>query len=193
MVGFDKRRQKRLVALLLAFLVAVLAGFQTERISNPNALVQNQPGLYEVEEVVDGDTIIVNMNGTREIVRMIGVDTPETHHPSRPVECYGSQASQYTRQLIGKEPVRLEADPLETNRDRYDRLLRYVYLPDGTLVERKIIENGYGFAYPFFPFEKSDEFVAYERQSEAAGKGLWSACKVTIEENGSKHTNPASQ
>lgn len=180
------------MALLLASLVALLAGFQAERLNTPPALIQNQPGLYAVEEVSDGDTIIVNMNGTREIVRMIGVDTPETHHPDRPVECYGEEASEYTRKLIGSNPVRLQADPLGTNRDRYDRLLRYIYLPDGTLMEKSIIENGFGFAYPFFPFEKADEFVALEKQAETARQGLWAACRVSIEQNGSKRTNPAS-
>jgi micrococcal nuclease len=178
--------------LLLAMIVALAAGFQTERLELPSAVAQNSPGLYEVEEVSDGDTIIVNMNGTREIVRMIGVDTPETRHPDRPVECFGKEASEFTRKLIGSSRVRLEADPLETNRDRYDRLLRYIYLPDGTLVEARLIGEGYGFAYPFFPFEKVEQFVELEKQAQAAGRGLWSACQVEIEQNGSKHTNPAS-
>lgn len=156
-------------------------------------LSSNQPGLYRVARFDDGDTIVVDMNGVQETVRFIGVDTPETHKPKTPVQCYGPEASAYTKQLIGSQRVRLQADPLDTNRDRYGRLLRYVYLADNTLVEQKLITEGYGFAYTYFPFEKSDEFRVYEQQAKAAGKGLWSACQVQIEVNGTKQTNPISQ
>ncbi len=129
------------------------------------------------------------MNGKTEAVRFIGVDTPETHKPNTPVQCYGPQASDYTKRLVGNQKVRLQADPLDTNRDRYGRLLRYVYLPDNTLVEQKLITEGYGFAYTYFPFEKAAEFEAYEQAAKTTGKGLWSACHVSIEANGAKQTN----
>lgn len=172
--------------LLIAIAVVLLANF-----AGPKKLAFNQPGLYKVEQVVDGDTIIVDMNGRQEIVRMIGVDTPETRHPDRPIECFGQEATAFNKQLIGSSRVRLQADSLETNRDRYSRLLRYVYLPDGRLVETELIRKGYGFAYPFFPFEKSAEFITLEEQAKKAGLGLWSACQVTLDSNGAKHTNAA--
>ena len=128
------------------------------------------------------------MNGTTKTVRFIGVDTPETHHPDKPVQCYGPDAANYTKRLIGSQKVRLEADPLNTNRDRYGRLLRFVYLPDNTLVEQKLISEGYGFAYTYFPSSKNDQFNALEQQAKAAGKGLWSTCRVTTEANGVKQT-----
>ncbi len=151
----------------------------------------DQPGLYSVTEFIDGDTIAVDMNGTTEIIRMIGVDTPETHRPNTPVQCYGPQASDYTKKLIGRSKVRLQADPLNTNRDRYNRLLRYVYLPDGTLVENRIISEGYGFAYTLFPYQKIEEFKGYETVAKAVGRGLWTACQVITQSNGLKQTNPA--
>jgi len=98
-------------------------------------LQKNDPGLYTVTRFVDGDTIAVDMNGKTEKVRFIGVDTPETHKPNTPVQCYGPAASAFTKNFIGKNKVRLDSDPLSTNRDRYDRLLRYVYLPDGDIDE----------------------------------------------------------
>lgn len=153
-------------------------------------LVRNQPGLYKVVRVADGDTIDVDMNGRIETIRMIGVDTPETHKPNTPVQCYGQAATDYTTQLIGGKKVRLEADPQETNRDRYDRLLRYIYLEDGALLEEKIIAEGYGFAYTLFPFSKVEQFKQLERMAKDIGKGLWSACQVKIEANGYKQTNP---
>jgi micrococcal nuclease len=148
----------------------------------------NQPGLYTVTKFSDGDTIEVDMNGHRETIRFIGVDTPETHRPNSPVQCYGPEASAYTKTLIGSSSVRLQADPLDTNRDRYGRLLRYVYLPDGTLVEDKLISEGYAFAYTQFPFQKKAAFQALEDTAKQAGKGLWGACQVTVEASGREQT-----
>lgn len=150
---------------------------------------QAQPGLYTVTRFTDGDTLSVDMNGTTEKVRMIGVDTPETHKPNSPVQCYGPAAAAFTKNLIGIQKVRLEADPENTNRDRYDRLLRYVYLPDGRLVQKELISQGYGFAYIQFPFSKKAEFVAAERQAETGNKGLWGNCTVTTQSNSRKQTN----
>jgi len=132
-------------------------------------------GEYAVTKVADGDTIEINMGGTLERVRMIGVDTPETHKPGAPVQCYGPQASDYTTRLLDGQAVRLEADPMGDNRDRYDRLLRYVYFND-MLVNKQLIEQGYGFAYISFPFSKKVEFM--QAQFAASGKklGLWAAC-----------------
>jgi endonuclease YncB( thermonuclease family) len=152
---------------------------------------QSQPGLYRVVRFVDGDTITVDMNGHNETVRMIGVDTPETHKPNTPVQCYGPAAAAYTKNLIGSQRVRLEADPTNQNRDRYNRLLRYVYLPDNRLVSGELIANGYGFAYTLFPFQKTDEFVAKEQSAKANAKGLWGNCTVTVRDNGAKQTNNA--
>lgn len=143
---------------------------------------------YEVVRFVDGDTFVVNLNGKQETVRMLGVDTPETHAPDTPVQCYGPAASAYVKNLIKDKRVRLERDPVNDNRDRYDRLLRYAYLPDGTLVQKEIIRNGYGFAYTVYPFTQKDTFVALEEQAKQAAKGLWGNCTVT-EENGRKQTN----
>lgn len=176
--------------LVLLMLVAIGVYFVLILTDRSGSLKSSQPGLYSVVKFDDGDTISVDMNGTTETVRFIGVDTPETHYPDRPIECYGPEASAYTKRLIGSQKVRLQADPLNTNRDRYGRLLRYVYLPDNTLVEQELITEGYGFAYTYFPFEKSAEFSAYEQQAKIAKKGLWTACQVKIESNGSEHTNP---
>lgn len=171
-------------------LVAIGVYFVFKLAHAESKLISNQPGLYRVVKFDDGDTIEVDMNGIVETVRFIGVDTPETHKPKTPVQCYGPEASSYTKQLIGNQKVRLQADSLDTNRDRYGRLLRYIYLPDGTLAEQKLITEGYGFAYTFFPFEKASEFSAYEQQAKAAGKGLWSACQVQVSADGGQHTNP---
>lgn len=135
-----------------------------------------QPGTYAVSRFSDGDTIVVDMNGTPETIRFIGVDTPETSDPRKAVQCYGPAASAYTKNKIGSQRVRLSADAQSSNRDRYNRLLRYVYLPDGTLLNQKLISEGYGFYYPYFPFTKSADFENAQKAAQTAGKGLWTNC-----------------
>lgn len=135
-----------------------------------------QPGFYRVTQVYDGDTIAVAMGQSTEKVRMIGVDTPETHKPNTPVQCFGPEASDFTKNLLTDQAVRLEADPTNSNRDRYDRLLRYVYTQDGTLVDQKLIELGYGFAYLSFEFQKAESFAASQAQAREQKLGLWATC-----------------
>ena len=106
-----------------------------------------------VERVVDGDTLIVRDVGR---VRLIGVDTPESVHPNRPVEFFGREASAFTKRLVAGKRVRLEYDQRRT--DRYGRTLAYVHLPDGTFVNAEIIRRGYGHAYTRFPFKHLDRF-----------------------------------
>jgi micrococcal nuclease len=155
------------------------------------SLQNNQPGFYSVSRFVDGDTIVVSMDGHEEKVRFVGVDTPETHKPNTPVQCYGPAAAAFTKNTIGSNRVKLVSDSLSTNRDRYNRLLRYVYLPDGTLVNEKLIQNGFGFYYPYFPFSKSAEFAADQQQAQAAHKGLWGNCSPTPTDGGGWLSNPA--
>lgn len=142
---------------------------------DPSTFLKYEPGSYAVKTFLDGDTIIVNMNGTDETVRFIGIDTPETHKPDSPVECYGPAASVYTKNRIGQSRVRLIADRLTTNRDRYDRLLRYVVLEDGTYLNRELVAKGYAFAYAF-PFAKSDEFHKLQNTARDNKTGLWGNC-----------------
>ncbi len=196
------KRQKR--QLIYAGTSLVLAGsvwlgqryglikkIDTTKNDTPGTIQQNQPGLYSVKSFEDGDTITVNMSGNTERIRMIGVDTPETQDPRVPVQCFGKAASEFTKTLIGNQPVRLEADPTNTNRDRYNRLLRYVYLPDGRLVNAEIIGQGYGFAYVLFPFEKMDEFKNLEKQAREQNLGLWGSCQIN--QNGNKKTTNSAQ
>lgn len=127
-----------------------------------------------VTNVADGDTIEVSAHGQTERVRLIGVDTPETTHPSRPVECFGREASAFTRELLRGQTVLLEDDPTQDNRDRFNRLLRFVWLPDGRLANYEIIARGYGFEYTFrTPYRYQAQFKAAERAAREAQVGLW--------------------
>lgn len=145
---------------------------------------------YKVKNVYDGDTIAVDMMGNIEKIRLIGVDTPETHDPDVPIQCYGPEASNFSEiNLLGKE-VRLETDNQNQNRDRYERLLRYVYLRDGRLWNKVLIEEGYGFAYLRYPFTKITSFKESEALATANKRGLWAACTPKII-NGVYQTNSA--
>jgi micrococcal nuclease len=133
-------------------------------------------GKYYVIRVVDGDTIEVDMDGTTEKVRLIGVDTPETHHPDKGVECFGQLASDYTKAALEGRTVRLESDETNQNRDRYQRLLRYVYTDQGELWNARLLQDGYAHALTAFPFTKMADFKLYEQNAKATSKGLWSSC-----------------
>lgn len=152
-------------------------------------LSSTSPGNYRVVEFVDGDTIKVDMDGKTETIRMIGMDTPETHDPRKAVQCFGKAAAAYTKQLIGEKPVRLEADALSTNRDRYNRLLRYVYTNDGKMVEQEDIKNGYAFAYTSFPFTRAEEFKALQTEARTNNRGLWGSCTPTQNQYGGFTSN----
>ncbi len=190
----NRQLQRRLIpALVIAITLLATYGQQQGWFKTAGqATTQSQPGLYSVNHFIDGDTIAINMDGKSESVRMIGVDTPETHKPNAPVQCYGPAAAAYTKTLINDQQVRLQADPDSTNRDRYNRLLRYVYLPDGRMVETELIKNGYGFAYTNFPFTKKSEFVADQARAKATGKGLWGNCTPFQETSGRWQTENAS-
>ncbi len=130
----------------------------------------------KVIRAVDGDTLKISIDGREDTVRLIGVDTPETVHPNKPVEYFGREASAFTHRIADGKKVRLELDQASAAtkyRDRYGRLLAYVFLPDGTLLNSEIIRQGFGHAYTKYPFSRKQEFIAIERESREARRGLW--------------------
>ena len=135
--------------------------------------VSQDKGSFVVTYVIDGDTIVVTKPGKTEKVRLIGVDTPETVDPRKPVQCFGKEASAFPKSLLTGKSVRLERDPTQDDRDKYGRLLRYVYLGD-TLVNEKIIAEGYGYEYTYhIPYLHQAEFKNAELLAQESKKGLW--------------------
>lgn len=136
----------------------------------------SQPNLVKVTRVVDGDTINVLYQGKDEPVRLIGIDTPELHHPSKPVMYYAQEAYEFTKEMVDGKMVRLEFDKGNLylkHRDKYNRLLAYVYLKDGTFLNAEIVKQGYGFAYTNFPFKYMDAFRKYQQEAMENEAGLW--------------------
>ncbi len=170
--------------LMGVWLISCLSGCTWDNLlgqfaGGPIALPTDQDGLAQfdfpvematVERVIDGDTIVL-VGGER--VRYIGMDTPEMG--TDPRECFAEQATARNKALVAGKEVALRMDVRD--RDRYRRLLRYVYLPDGTFVNAVLVEEGYATAATFPPDVLfSDTFTRLERQARSSGVGLWSAC-----------------
>lgn len=129
-------------------------------------------GPYPVVRVVDGDTIIINTGGIDERIRLIGIDTPESVHPDQEKNVpYGKIASEYTQSLLDGQSVRIELDVQE--RDKYGRLLAYVYL-DGEMLNKRLLAEGHATVDTYPPNVKYvDEFIALQEQARNTGKGMW--------------------
>ncbi|HEY1601796.1 MAG TPA: thermonuclease family protein [Pirellulales bacterium] len=127
-----------------------------------------------VKRAVDGDTIELE-NGER--VRLVGVDTPETVDPRKPVQYFGQEASRFTHASLDGERIRLVSDQNSAatgHRDHYGRLLAYVFrVRDNLDFNAELVKEGYGHAYVKYPFERMDEFLGYEREAREQGRGLW--------------------
>ncbi len=130
----------------------------------------------EVVRIVDGDTIVVSFAAQAgfinpEKIRLIGVDTPESVDPRRPVERFGAEAARYARDRLSGKTVYVAFE--RKLRDSYDRLLAYVFLADGCCVNLDIVSAGYGFAYTKYPFYFMDDFRRAEKEARREKRGLW--------------------
>lgn len=142
----------------------------------PSALTHDVGGPYLVESVVDGDTIRISCNGTSTRVRLVGVNTPETVNEDSPVECGGLEASDFVHSQLDGKDVFLSADPAQGERDKYDRLLAYVWTADGAPVNQSIVELGHGEATGYGKdYAMSRTFETAAEQARAKALGLW-AC-----------------
>jgi micrococcal nuclease len=139
-------------------------------------VVADEQNLFLVTRVVDGDTIELE---TGDKVRYIGIDTPETKHPTKDVECYGKEASLKNKELVEGKEVRLEKDVSET--DRYGRLLRYVYVGD-LFVNYELVAEGYAQSSSYPPdIKHQDKFKEAEAEARKKEKGLWSSiCDIYV-------------
>ncbi len=129
---------------------------------------------YKVVNVIDGDTLDVEIEGKATRLRLIGLDTPETQDPRKPVQCFGKEASDKAKELLAGKVVELEADATQDEKDKYGRLLRYVILPNGDNFALAMIKTGFGHEYTYnTPYKYQGEFKAAEAAARTNKLGLW--------------------
>jgi micrococcal nuclease len=172
--------------MLFAVLVSLSYVFIKNRIYNndKSQVTKTESGEYQyVKRVVDGDTFLMS-DGER--VRLLGIDTPEkyesqkldkdaeiSNQDKKTIQKLGEMASDYAKELVEGKKVKLVREPNYQDRDKYGRLLRYVYLEDGTLINAKIIQDGFAQVYDRFPISKLDEFRKYQKEARENNRGLW--------------------
>lgn len=153
------------------------------QLTTPTVTANN---VAQVVRVIDGDTIEVSMNGRTYTVRYIGMDTPETVDPNKPVQPFGVEASNKNKELVSGKTIRLEKDVSET--DRYGRLLRYVYVGD-LFVNAELVKLGYAQVATYPPDVKYvDLFLQLQREARETGRGLWATSTTTPTQTASPNT-----
>lgn len=166
------KRGMSLVVLGVSLLIVGILTWQAQK------QTQNQPSgeWYDVKKVVDGDTIEIERYGRKEDVRLIGIDTPEVVDPRKTVQCFGREASAKAHEVLEHKRVRLEFDPLVGERDKYNRILAYVWEPDGTLYNQFMIASGFAHEYTYQsqPYKYQAEFKQAEANARASEVGFWS-------------------
>lgn len=172
----NKKIKKLLSAAILiavGFLL-VYAGVKSQH--NTGSATPISP-TYRVKNVLDGDTAQIEINGQTKTVRFIGIDTPETVDPRKPVQCFGREASQRAHELLDNQIVGLENDIEVGEQDKYGRLLRYIILSNGEIYNKKMISEGYAHEYTYQNqnYRYQSEFKQAESQARSLGVGLWNS------------------
>lgn len=188
-------RKSLLAVLVLALAVLLLRGLWPDNTQlSENRLIKDResgivrPGmqekhrnqLYKVVEVVDGDTIKIDIGGKTESVRLIGINAPEKYSPQKEEAEYGKAAASYTKKLLQGQKVHLTYDT--QHRDRYGRLLAYVYMADGTFINAQLVKAGYARVMTIPPNVKYQSlFTALQKNARDSGNGLWNLGRYRIE------------
>lgn len=130
---------------------------------------------YVVTQVVDGDTLTVDVDGTSESIRVLGINTPETKYSSKGAECFGAEASAYAKSLLEGTSVELTSDDSQDTRDKYNRILAYVTLPDGRDFGQVMITDGYAYEYTYQGVPNKNQQLYQDAQAKAQEDkaGLW--------------------
>ena len=192
--------KKIFVTLIVLFLIALgapkkeptstapqgsssLNGTQKQAAAAINSFEVQNEKYYEVVKVIDGDTVVLSVDGKNITVRLIGLDTPETSDPREPVQCFGKEASQKASEILSGKSVRLEMDPSQGELDKYGRTLAYIFLSDGRLFNKLMIEEGFGHEYTYnLPYKYQEAFKEAENRARNNKVGLW-ADSVCVQES----------
>lgn len=146
---------------------------------DPQVIADSPPPIAEVaivQRVIDGDTVDVVWRGDELRLRLIGMDTPETVDPRKPVQCFGQEASQYAHDLLDGQSVRLEFDESQGEVDKYGRTLVYIILPSGENFAQVMLRDGYAYEYTYSkPYKYQNIFKNAEQDARDSERGLWSS------------------
>jgi len=161
--------------------VDVVTEYSTPSTEDTPAPTTQMTFTAEIASVTDGDTVVVFMGGTKEHVRVLGINTPETKYSNRGAECFGAEASTYAKTLLRVgDTITLTPDPTQDARDKYNRILAYITLPDGRDLGELMIQRGYAREYTFKgrTYQKQVLYKELQTKAEGEGMGLWSACNA---------------
>ncbi len=176
--------KKKYIKQIIAVVIVLFGYMFSDKVSKPSQIIAPQSqtttiasssASFLVDHVVDGDTFSIMVNGKKETIRLIGIDTPEVVDPRKPVQCFGIEASNKAKELLIGKTVKLTNDPTQGERDKYKRLLRYAFLEDGTNFNQYMIKEGYAHEYTYQsnPYQFQTEFKAAEIYARENQKGLW--------------------
>jgi micrococcal nuclease len=184
------RMEAKTLATLALVLITFLAGGSAAFGFHPFETRENDKGMdaalvamlnqssttqqFKVAKVVDGDTFVVEVLGGKATIRVMGINTPETVDPRKSVQCYGPEASARAHELLDGQTISLALDHTQDSLDKYDRVLAYVILPDGSSYNEKMVAEGFAFEYTYKKaYEQQTEFRAAQKQAKTAVLGLW--------------------
>lgn len=170
---------KKALALFIFGFLFVLSWKLTYTISPTSKILGSQKeDSVRVAKVIDGDTIQAELGSKIETIRLIGIDAPERADSRKTVECFGIEASNKAKEILTGQTIELQSDETQGDRDRYGRLLRYVFLSDGNNFDKLMISEGYAYEYTYKgnPYKYQDEFKKAEQEARSGKKGLWGVC-----------------
>ncbi len=140
----------------------------------PQPIPKQNMTLFKVISITDGDTIKVNIDGKTEIVRLLGIDSPELDKK----ECFSKEAKLEMSKFTKNKSVKLEKDSIQPDRDKHKRLLRYIYLENGVLINEEMVKNGYAIANRKYKSDKLQKLISLENYAKTNKLGLWNFCKT---------------
>jgi micrococcal nuclease len=182
-----RRKQKILIGVILTLITIFTTDRNhlgiftdsTKKIHTVSSFVSpaySSSTVYLVTHVVDGDTIDIESAGKSSRIRLIGINSPESVDPRRPVQCFGKEAAQYAKELLEGNFVSVETDPSQGLYDKYGRILAYIFLSDGSSFNKKMISGGYAYEYTYHaPYEYQKDFKAAQNDAHLNGRGLWAS------------------
>lgn len=166
---------KNLISIIFFIIFAISLLTEKPKLQTLKNETIAQNDFYQVVSVTDGDTIKVKVNDKVETVRIANINTPESVDPRRPVECMGKEASQKMLEIVSDKKVKLETDQTQKDKDRYGRLIRFVFLEDGTDVGLKLIQLGFAQSSPYgeTPHKYLENYKTAQDEAQKNQVGLW--------------------